>query len=861
MPVTQTAEQHTPMIAQYLKIKAEYPNTLLFYRMGDFYELFYDDAKQAAKLLDISLTARGKSKGEPIAMAGVPYHAAENYLAKLVKHGISVAICEQTGAVNQKGPVKREVVRVITPGTISEEKFLAHSDNNILMAMFTKNQRIGVAYLEYTQGEVKLFEFDTRRRSVTDELTRIQAKELIVSDEDYDQIQSAFTDDSTYIQRRPEWEFALITAKKQLQEVFGSNVLSAEINKHPLAVSAAGALIHYLTETQKATPCHLQSIVIEQNNNLLNIDAVSRKNLEIDRSLGGKSSHTLYAIINNCQSTLGARLLKQWFKTPTRDTRVLLTRQEAVLDFMANGKIDEIAGILQQCQDVERIASRIALNTAKPKDLIALSQTLSLLPQLKQSIEQNHCHRHLLDLGRQLTNLTALAKKLQTAIVEVPPITIRDGGVIKAGFNAELDQLRSLSQHSGDYLIKLEQQLKSETGITNLKIGFNRVHGYYIEISKAQQKNLPAHYIRRQTLKNAERYITESLKNFEDKILSSKEKALSYEKEIYQGLIDEINQHFVTLQKIAKAIAEIDVLNNFAERAESLKLSRPMFVNDSVLEINEGRHLVIEKMLDKAFIANSTYFSGNNKMQIITGPNMGGKSTYMRQIAHIVILAHIGCFVPANTAKIGQIDAVFTRIGAADDISSGRSTFMVEMTECAHILRNATDKSLVLMDEIGRGTSTFDGLALATACAEKLNGIGAFSLFATHYFELTALADKYAGISNIHFEAVEHQETIIFLYHAKNGPALKSYGIQVAKLAGLPSDVLKNAKTILSTLEQRSISVSAPTQQSLEFNTTSNNVINDAQKLYDLLVSIDPNAVTPIKALEHLFTLKSLINN
>ena len=793
-------------------------------------------------------------------MAGVPYHAVENYLAKLIKQGISVAICEQTGQVNQKGPVKREVVRVITPGTISEENFLAHSDNNILMAIFKKKQHIGVAYLEYTQGELKLFEFDSNKKSITDELIRIQAKELIVSDEHCDQLTTQLTDEKTYIQRRPEWEFALIPAKKKLQEIFGCSVVSADINKHHLAISAAGALVHYLTETQKTTPSHLQSIVIEKNNELLNIDAISRKNLEIDRALGGKSSHTLYAVINNCQSALGARLLKQWFKTPTRNITVLSTRQEAVLDLIAKGESDQIASILHQIQDVERIASRIALNTAKPKDLIALGQTLALLPKLKQCIEKNYCHPHLLALGAQLTDLTPLSDTLQKALVETPPITIREGSVIAEGFDAELDQLRSLSQHSGDYLIKLEQQAKKETGIAGLKIGFNRVHGYYIEVSKTQKKALPAHYVRRQTLKNAERYITETLKNFEDKILSSKEKALNYEKQLYQGLINEINRHFVILQKIAKAIAEIDVLNNFAERAETLKLSCPTFVNENMLEIHQGRHLVIEKMLDQAFISNSTHFSSDHKMQIITGPNMGGKSTYMRQIAHIVILAHIGCFVPASSAKIGQIDSVFTRIGAADDISSGRSTFMVEMTECAHILRNATNKSLVLMDEIGRGTSTFDGLALATACAQKLNKIGAFSLFATHYFELTSLADKYPNIKNIHFEAAEHQESIIFLYHAKTGAALKSYGIQVAKLAGLPGDVLKNAKNILSQLEQRDINIYAPKQQSLDFNGATNDTINNAQKLYDFLISIDPNTVTPIQALAHLCKLKSLIN-
>lgn len=855
--MTQTAEQHTPMIEQYLKIKADYPDTLLFYRMGDFYELFYDDAKKAANLLDISLTSRGKSKGNPIAMAGVPCHAAENYLAKLVKQGLSVAICEQVEKSNHKGLVKREIVRVITPGTISEEKFLGHNDSNILMAMFKKSQYIGVAYLEYTQGELKLFEFSTYDKAIGDELERIQAKELLISDENYNEIQTELASTKSYIQKLPEWYFTFIPAKKKLKEIFGLNALDVEISKCKLAISAAGSLIQYLTETQKAIPCHLQSVIVEKNDSLLNVDAVSRKNLEIDQALSGKNSHTLYAIINNCHSSLGARLLKHWFKTPTRDIQILLTRQKAVLDFIAKGKVNKIASVLYQSQDIERITSRITLNTAKPKDLAALGKTLLLLPKIKKYIEENHTSKHLLNLSKKLTNLTELAKKLEAAIVETPPINIRDGYVIREGFDENLDKLRSFSQHSGNYLIELEQQLKSETCITSLKIGFHRVHGYYIEVPKKQQEKLTPGYIRCQTLKNAERYITESLKKFEDKILSSKEKSLNYEKKIYQSLVDEIKQNFVVLQQIAKAVAEIDVLNNFAERAENLKLSCPIFVNDLVCTISEGRHLVIEQMLNRTFIANNTDLSVQKNIQIITGPNMGGKSTYMRQIAHIIILAHIGCFVPANHVKLGKIDAVFTRIGAADDISSGRSTFMVEMTECANILRNATSQSLVLMDEVGRGTSTFDGLALATACIEKLNKIGAFSLFATHYFELTTLENKYPGIKNIHFKAIEHEEKIIFIYHAKKGPASKSYGIQVAKLAGIPYDVLENAEKILSKLESQNKGINhrLQKQEILECNRT-----NYDKKICEFLRNIDPNSITPLEALKHLFTLKLFIS-
>ena len=862
--IKKTTEQ-TPMMEQYLKIKSHYPNTLLFYRMGDFYELFYDDAKKAAKLLDITLTSRGKSRGTSIDMAGIPYHSVENYLIKLVKKGISVAICEQIGSVNHKSLIKREVVRVITPSTISEENFLAHDDNNILMAIFINNEHVGVAYLEYTQGELKLFEFNCNQRSIRDELIRIQPKELIVNDKYHSHIQSMLSDDKIiYIQKRPEWEFSLIPAKKHLKKIFGFNVLnSTKLNKYTLSISAAGALIYYLIETQKKEiPVHLQSVIVEQNDNLLNIDGVTRKNLEINHSLMGNKSHTLYAIINQCQSALGSRLLKQWFKTPTRNREILLIRQKSILDLIANGKIFEISKILQHTHDIERITSRISLNTVKPKDLVALSKTLLLLPKLQECIQKYHSDIHLLNLSNQLINLTDLGYTLQKAIVEIPPINIRDGGVIKKNFNLELDKLRIIRQNTNNFLIELEEKIKQETGVKNLKIKFNRIYGYYVEISKNQLKNLPSHYIRRQTLKNSERYITESLKNFEDTILSSKEKALNYEKFLYQDLLNTAKQHCSTLQKIAKIIAEIDVLNNFAERAETLNLSCPIFVDHSCLEITEGRHLVIEKMLKQNFIVNDTFFSKNNKMQIITGPNMGGKSTYMRQIAHIVILAHIGCFIPANHAKIGQIDAVFTRVGASDDIGSGRSTFMVEMTECAHILRNATNNSLVLIDEIGRGTSTYDGLAIAISCAEKLYTIGSFCLFATHYFELTKLANKYQNINNIHFKAIEDQEKIIFLYHAKNGPSLKSYGIQVAQLAGLPIDVLKKAKEILFNLEQdKNTKINIATEDNYLSNMEYNKVAHTANKIHNLILNLDPNLLTPIEALDYLFTLKSIISS
>ncbi|WP_119343710.1 DNA mismatch repair protein MutS [Facilibium subflavum] len=857
----QTQSQHTPMMQQYLNIKSQYPETLLFYRMGDFYELFYEDAKKAARLLDISLTSRGKSNGQPIDMAGVPYHAAETYLAKLVKKGYSVAICEQTGDVNNKGPVEREVVRVITPATVSEESLLEHTDNNIILAIFHRNNRVGVAYLSYTQGDIKLFEFDKRKRPLIDELSRLQPKEILVLNSFYDAFEQTLVQLECCIQKRNEWDFQLMPGKKLLKDIFGATAITDEINRATLGLSAAAALINYLIETQKSTPRHLRSISIEQNQHLLHIDAISRRNLEVQHALSGKSSHTLFSMINQCKTALGNRLLSAWFQAPTRNMDTLQKRQQSIIDLLAQNKMDQIQPILQHTQDIERITSRIMLNTAKPKDLVALRQTLSLLPELRKHLQQ-HSHPHLIHLAEHLISLPHLAEMLNKAIVNEPPVTIRDGGVIKKDYDSHLDQLRDLSQNAGDYLIQMEQRERQRTGISNLKIGFNKVHGYYIEISKSQHKALPCDYIRRQTLKNAERYITDELKQFEDKILSSKEKALSYEKHLYQDLLDCIAAESEILHQLAKTIAEIDVLSNLAERAQTLKLSCPNFTDDASLQVVQGRHLVIENMLDKPFIANDTMLSANRNFEVITGPNMGGKSTYMRQLAHIVLLAHIGSFIPAKSALIGPVDAIYTRIGASDDISSGRSTFMVEMTECAHILRNATHQSLVLMDEVGRGTSTFDGLALATACAEKLIQISAYTLFATHYFELTELANKYPHVRNIHFEATEHKNGIIFLHHAKPGAALKSYGIQVAKLAGLPNDVIKNAHMILSELEQKNTSLCASEQQNLDLEIPHQKEEDDQlAQLIETLNNLDPNTMTPIEALSCLSSLKSLANN
>ena len=848
---------HTPMMQQYLSIKSEYPNTLLFYRMGDFYELFYEDAYKASELLDICLTSRGKSNGQTVAMAGIPCHAAENYLSRLVKKGLSVAICEQIGNTKNKGPMTREVVRVITPATVSEESFIESDDSNVLVSLFKEHSQLGIAYLQFTQGELKVLESHCQNNSINDQINRLKAKEILICENQFKEIKSYLSNEKIFFQMRPQYEFRLRSAKKIIKKYFKESNKPL-INK-PLAMVAAGGLLHFLESTQKSRPRHLQNITIESDDNLLSIDTTSRRNLELEESICGKEDHTLFAIMNKCQTSLGVRLFRQWFKSPRKDYETLTKRQNAIKDILNQSTITDIQKILKKTQDIERIASRIALNSVKPKDLVALSYTLKILPQLK-NILSKHKDPFLKLQNNNLNALPDILNLLSQALVEQPPTTIRDGGVIKKGFNKELDKLRSIKQDSNDYIIKLEQEERIRVGINTLKIGYNRVHGYHIEISRTANVKLPSDYVRRQTLKNTERYITPKLKNFEDKILSSAEKTIMYEKLLYQQIIETILNSYQILQKTAKAVANIDVIVNLAERSVALQLKCPIFTEKKVINIKDGRHLSVEILSKSPFIANSTYLDESKSLQIITGPNMGGKSTYMRQISHIIFLAHIGSFVPAKNAVIGEIDGIYTRIGASDNISSGRSTFMVEMTECAYILQNATNKSLILMDEVGRGTSTIDGLSLAMACVEKLLKINAYTLFSTHYFELTNLSHKYPKLENIHFKVTEHKDDIVFLHQVKPGAAFKSYGIQVAKIAGIPNDVLKNAKDILAYLMKiNSYNYSIDKYNSNPNKLQSNN--NSCQALIEKIKTIKLDHITPMEAIITLYNLKQSLDN
>jgi len=842
---------HTPMMQQYLGIKADYPDMLVFYRMGDFYELFFDDARRAARLLDITLTARGKSGGNAIPMAGVPYHAAEGYLGKLVRQGESVAICEQVGdPATSKGPVERKVMRVVTPGTLTDEALLPESRDNLVAAVSIDKERIGLAWLDLAGGRFRLTEL-TDTEALAGELERLRPAEVIIDEEN--QARPAFRD-KVRVTGRPPWHFDLDSATRLLCSQFQTQSLAGfGCDDVPVGVSAAGALLQYVNDTQKTALPHLASITVEQLADAVIMDGPTRRNLELEESLTGHHEHTLSGVMDRCMSAMGSRLLKRWIQRPVRDAARLKGRYQAIETLLLGGQTEPLQEMLQGIGDIERILSRVALRSARPRDLGQLEVALSRVPGLKSALKDVESPL-LQSLRQRIGEHGSERDLLQKALIDSPPMLIRDGGVIAEGFDDELDELRAIAGNADQYLLDLEAREKERTGVANLKLGYNRVHGYYIEISKSQASRAPDEYVRRQTLKSAERFITPELKEFEDKVLSARERALAREKHLYEQLIDTLNESLPTLQETARGLAELDVIVAFAERADSLNLSKPEIVAEPCIEIRGGRHLVVEQVIDSPFVANDLSLDAAKKLLVITGPNMGGKSTYMRQAALITILAHIGSFVPAESLRIGPVDRIFTRIGASDDIAGGRSTFMVEMTETATILNNATEASLVLMDEIGRGTSTFDGLSLAWAAAHHMGEkIGAFTLFATHYFELTALADEIPACSNVHLDATEHKGQLIFLHAVKDGPANQSYGLQVASLAGVPRDVIKRARTYLASLETHAASEHPQAQLPL-----SAPVIEEPDLLADAMDDIDPDELSPREALDALYRLKKL---
>ncbi|QIA77107.1 DNA mismatch repair protein MutS [Rodentibacter caecimuris] len=851
--------QHTPMMQQYLKLKAENPDILLFYRMGDFYELFYDDAKKAAALLDISLTKRGQSAGEPIPMAGVPYHAVEGYLAKLVALGEPVAICEQVGdPATSKGPVERQVVRIVTPGTVSDEALLPERQDNLIASVYQEKDKFGLATLDMTSGRFQLCELDGKE-TLQAELQRIAPVELLYC-EDFGEM--ALIEHYKGLRRRPIWEFELSTAISQLNRQFGTRDLRAfGVEKSPLGLSAAGCLLQYAKETQRTALPHIQSISAVQNQDYVQLDAATRRNLELTQNLAGGSDNTLVAVLDKCVTPMGSRLLKRWIHQPIRHIEKLQQRQQSIAEILNFDLVDELQPYLQQVGDMERILARVALRSARPRDLTRLRTALEQIPNLRSVIRQK-TPPFMTALFEKVADFTEQCDLLQRAIVEMPPLLIRDGGVIAEGYHSELDEWRILSEGATQYLENLEQRERESTGIDTLKIGFNAVHGYYIQISQGQAHKAPIHYVRRQTLKNAERYIIPELKEYEDKVLKSKGAALALEKQLYDELFDLLLPHLGALQLASLVLSELDVLVNLAERADTLNYVMPTFCDDICVSIENGRHPVVEQVLKEPFIANPVELHRDRHLLIITGPNMGGKSTYMRQTALITLMAYIGSFVPADKAKIGPIDRIFTRIGASDDLASGRSTFMVEMTEMANILHQAGAQSLVLIDEIGRGTSTYDGLSLAWACAEYLAKIHALTLFATHYFELTALPEQFPGIINVHLDALEHNNTIAFMHAVQEGAASKSYGLAVAALAGVPQSVIKLAKQKLTQLEKISGHAAEQQIQALrEANRHQGELTfeQETDALREAIEKLDPDELSPKQALAYLYQLKKMV--
>ena len=846
---------HTPMMQQYLRIKSDHPDMLVLYRMGDFYELFFDDAVRAAKLLDITLTTRGQSAGQPIKMAGVPYHALEPYLAKLIRLGESAAICEQIGdPATSKGPVERKVTRIVTPGTLTDSALMQDSREVALLALQAAGERVGLAWLSLASGRFRILETEASR--LASELERLQPAELVVPDDLEMTLPAGLP-----LKRLSSHQFDPSGAARELAQQFQTRDLSGfGCDGLPLAIGAAGALLAYVKHAQQGALPHITALSVERQEDFVLMDAATRRNLEITETLRGEAQPTLFSVLKSTATGMGARTLRHWLHHPLRDRALVAARQSCVAEFLNEGggsRYASLRAVLRDWVDVERITTRIALRTARPRDLSGLRSTLATLPALADALiwaQSPHLQQLQTRLAPQPMVLDLLTGRLQ----DEPATNLRDGGVMRDGFDAELDELRAIQSNCGEFLLQLEARERGRTGIANLRVEYNKVHGFYIEVTQGQIGKVPDDYRRRQTLKNAERYITPELKTFEDKALSAGERSLAREKFLYEQLLDALLPHTQGLHALARAAAELDVLACFADSAQRLDLHAPHFTEDDRISATAGRHLVVESQVGN-FIANDTDISRSRQLLLITGPNMGGKSTYMRQVAQIVLLAHTGSFVPADSAEIGPVDQIFTRIGSSDDLAGGRSTFMVEMTEAANILHNATAKSLVLIDEIGRGTSTFDGLALAYAIARHLAEMTrSYTLFATHYFELTRLNAELSNIANVHLDAIEHKDRIVFLHKLESGPANQSYGLQVAGLAGVPKSVIRAARKHLVELEQQSIDRSPQGDLFAGRSPAPSGAAPGKHPAVDALNDIEPDELSPKEALETLYRLKRL---
>jgi DNA mismatch repair protein MutS len=857
---------HTPVMQQYLRIKSRHPDALLFYRMGDFYELFYDDARRAAALLDITLTARGQSAGQPIPMAGVPFHSVETYLARLVRKGESVAICEQMGdPAKSKGPVERQVVRIITPGTITDEALLDERQETLVAAVAREGERFGLAWLDLAAGRFTVLE-SSGRDALAAELERLKPAELLIPD---GAPEKDLGSSGAALRNRPPWNFELASASRLLTDQLGTLDLKGfGADELPLAICAAGALLQYVRDTQKTALPHIRGLHVEERTEALIIDAASRRNLELDASLSGREDATLLAVLDRCVTAMGSRQLRRWLNRPLVDPEALRARYQALAALIDGRRFEELRERLRGVGDVERILARVALRSARPRDLSQLRASLAALPELRHALRQIDSPL-LAELAARLGEHAAVVELLGRAIAEEPSNFVRDGDVIAAGYDTELDELRRIATHTDEFLLELEQRERERSGIAGLKLGYNRVQGFFIEISRKDAERAPKEYLRRQTVKSAERFITPELKSFEDRVLGARERALTREKELYEQILTQLTESLAPLQASAAALAELDALASLAERACILEWTAPQLVPDPLLQIENGRHPVVERFVSTPFVPNDLKLDASRRMLIITGPNMGGKSTYMRQAALITILAHAGSYVPADRARIGPIDRIFTRIGAADDLAGGRSTFMVEMTEAANILHNATARSLILMDEIGRGTSTFDGLSLAWAMAHHIaTRLKSFTLFATHYFELTSLAAEVEGCANVHLDATEHGDGIVFLHAVKEGPASRSYGLQVAQLAGVPRAVIHQARGYLEALEsqrdrleraEHEAGRAQRAQKELPLFASAPAAEAMPDPLREALHALNPDEMTPKSALEAVYRLRRLL--
>ena len=861
--------QHTPMMQQYLRIKGQHPDMLLFYRMGDFYELFYEDARRAAALLDITLTARGQSAGEPIPMAGVPYHAVDSYLARLVRKGESVAICEQLGdPSSSKGPLERQVVRIVTPGTVTDTALLEERRDTLVGALAREGERFGLAWLDLAAGRFTVLQGEGRQ-GLAAELERLKPAELLLAEGAG--VEPA-TRSGTALRMRPPWHFELASASRLLTDQLGTLDLKGfGADDLPLAIRAAGALLQYVRDTQKSALPHIRALHVEERSDALMLDAASRRNLELDASLSGRDEATLFAVIDSCVTAMGSRQLRRWLNRPLTTHALLRERYHALGCLIDARAFSAVRGHLEKVGDVERILARVALRSARPRDLTQLRSSLAALPAVRAALAPLDAPL-LQALRARMQEHEDVVALLSSAIAAEPAAVVREGDVIAAGYDPELDELRRIATHTDAFLLELERRERERTGLAALKVGYNRVQGFFIEIARRDAERVPRDYIRRQTVKSAERFITEELKRFEERVLGAREEALARERQLYEEVLTQLIDALGPLQTTAGALGELDALTGLAERAGVLEWTLPELVTEPCIAIDGGRHPVVERFSDAPFVPNDLRLDADRRMLIITGPNMGGKSTYMRQAALIALLAHVGSYVPADRAVLGPLDRIFTRIGAADDLAGGRSTFMVEMTEAANILHNATARSLILLDEIGRGTSTFDGLSLAWAMARDIaTRVRAFTLFATHYFELTTLATEVEGCANVHLDATEHGDGIVFLHAVKDGPANRSYGLQVAQLAGVPVSVIGQARRYLEALESQRErerasangrgAPAAQTELPLFAAVTGAPARSAAEdEIRAALADLDPDELSPKAALEVLYRLRRLLD-